>query len=70
MLEQSKKRKMLEEELKKYKEKYDILQTDLMMRNKRQKNVNSSLEGMNAEDVASLTIFKNAIKESNNLRTL
>lgn len=68
MLDQSKKRKLLEEELKKIKDKYEYLQTDMMMRNKRNKN--TSIQGLNSEDVANLAIFKNAIKESNNMRTL
>ena len=64
--EQSKKRKMLEEELKKTKDKYDVLQTETMLRNKKQKNINS----ISSEDVANLTIFKNAIKESNMFRNI
>lgn len=36
-----------------------------MMRNKKQKNLNT----LSSEDVANLTIFKNSIKESNQLRT-
>ena len=60
MLDQSKKRKLLQEELKKIKDKYDVLQTDMMMRNKRSKN--TSIEGLNSEEVANLTIFKNALK--------
>lgn len=60
MLDQSKKRKLLEEELKKIKDKYEYLQTDMMMRNKRNKN--TSIQGLNSEDVANLAIFKNAIK--------
>lgn len=35
-----------------------------MMRNKKQNKLNT----MSSEDVASLTIFKNAVKESNQLR--
>lgn len=37
-----------------------------MLRNKRSKNTQS----ISSEDVANLTIFKNAIKESNTLRNI
>ena len=37
-----------------------------MLRNKKQKNINS----ISSEDVANLTIFKNAIKESNMFRNI
>ena len=57
---------MLEEELKKIKERFDLLQTETMMRSKRQK----TSQALSSEDVANLAIFKNAIKESNTLRTL
>ena len=48
---------MLEEELKKIKERFDLLQTETMMRSKRQK----TSQALSSEDVANLAIFKNAI---------
>lgn len=66
MGEQSKKRKLVEEDLKKLQEKYNVLQTETMLRNKRQKNIQT----ISSEDVANLTIFKNAVKESNTLRNI
>ncbi len=48
----------MEDENKKIKQKFDTLQTEAIMRNKRQKNISN----MSSQDVANLTIFKNAIK--------
>lgn len=61
---QSRKKKEVEEELRKTKEKFDIFQTETMMKNKKAKSANN----LSSEDISSLTIFKSVVAEAGSLR--
>ena len=53
---QSRRKKELEEELRKTKEKFDIFQTETMMKQKKQK-----ANSLSTEDLSSLAIFKTVL---------
>lgn len=61
---QSKRKKELEEELRKTKEKFDIFQTETMVKQKKQKS-NANLSN---EDLSNLAIFKTVLNEAGALR--
>jgi hypothetical protein len=61
---QSKRKKELEEELKKTKEKFDIFQTETMMKQKKQKSAAS----LSNEDISNLAIFKTVLADAGALR--
>ena len=58
---QSRKKKELEEDLKRTREKFDIFQTEAMMKHKKQR-------GLTNEDLSSLAIFKSVVAEAGALR--
>lgn len=61
---QIRKKKDLEEELRKTKEKFDIFQTETMMKQKKQK----SAANLSNEDLSNLAIFKTVLAEAGALR--
>jgi len=60
---QSRRKKELEDELRKTKEKFDIFQTEAMMRQKKQ-----TTTSLSSEDLSNLTIFKSVVAEAGALR--
>ena len=61
---QSRKKKELEEELRKTKEKFDIFQTEAMMKKKKEKSANN----LSSEDISNLGIFQSVVAEAGSLR--
>jgi uncharacterized protein (DUF4213/DUF364 family) len=61
---QIKKKKEVEDELKKTKEKFDIFQTETMMKQKKQKTASN----LSNEDLSNLAIFKTVLAEAGALR--
>ena len=61
---QNKRKKEIEEELRKTKEKFDIFQTETIMKQKKLKSSTS----LSTEDLSNLTIFKSVIAEAGALR--
>ena len=64
MAAQSRRKKEVEEKLRKTNEKFDIFQTETMMKQKKQK----SAANLSSEDLSNLAIFKTVLAEAGALR--